>query len=233
MAQNIIKTRGPLKSANPGVGGGATNNFPVFGIVKDNIDPTRSGRIKVLIGEKSPQDSDNSDSWVTVSFLSNFFGQISGQAGGDDNGTYKSNPSSYGEWHAPPDIGTKVICIFVNGDPNYGFYIGCVPEPETLQMVPAIGSSDYVQLNDGEAKSYGGATRLPVTNFNTNNKALADSDTFNDSPRPVHSYTAAIMNQQGIIRDPIRGPISSSASREAASRVGWGVSTPGRPIYDG
>ena len=41
------------------------------------------------------------------------------------------------------------------------------------------------------------------------------------------------MNQQGIIRDPIRGPISSSASREPASRVGWGVSTPGRPIYEG
>lgn len=233
MPNEVIKTTGPLKSSKPDVGGGATKNVPVFGIVKDNIDPTRSGRIKVLIGDKSPQDSDDSASWVTVSFLSNFFGSISGQGGGDNNGSYKANPSSYGEWHAPPDIGTKVICIFVNGDPNYGFYIGCVPEPETLQMVPAIGSSDKVQLNDGEAKSYGGATRLPVTNFNTNNKSLADSGSFNDSPRPVHSYSAAIMNQQGIIRDPIRGPISSSASREAASRVGWGVSTPGRPIYDG
>ena len=167
--------------------------------------------------------------------MSNFFGQVAGSGGqgADDHGTYKSNPSSYGEWHAPPDIGTKVICIFVNGDPNYGFYIGCVPDAETLQMVPAIGSSDNILVNDGEATSYGGATRLPVTNINTNNKSKADSPTFNDTARPVHSYSASIMNQQGIIRDPIRGPISSSASREAASRVGWGVSTPGRPIYDG
>lgn len=235
MPQDIVKTTGPLKSANPNKGGGATKNVPVFGVVKDNIDPTRSGRIKVLIGDKSPQDSDNSSSWVTVSYMSNFFGQIAGAAGtgAEDHGTYKSNPSSYGEWHAPPDIGTKVICIFVNGDPNYGFYIGCVPEPETLQMVPAIGSSDKILANEGEAKGYGGATRLPVTNLNTNNKSAADAGTFNDTPRPVHSYTASIMNQQGIIRDPIRGPISSSASREPASRVGWGVSTPGRPIYEG
>jgi hypothetical protein len=233
MPQDIVKAKGPLKSNNPGVGGGVTNNFPVYGIVKDNIDPTRSGRIKVLIGDKSPQDSDSSDSWLTVGFMSNFFGTIVGSGGKDDNGTYKSNPSSYGEWHAPPDIGTKVICIFVNGDPNYGYYIGCVPEPEALHMVPAIGSSDNVQLNEGESTSYGGATRLPVTNFNSNNTGLNDSGSFNDSPRPVHSYTASIMNQQGIIRDPIRGPISSSASRETASRVGWGVSTPGRPIYEG
>jgi len=235
MAQDIIKTRGVPKSAKPDAGGANTNNFPVFGIVKDNIDPTRAGRIKVLLADKPPNDSDNAANWVTVSFLSNFFGTIGGTAatGPDDNGTYKSNPTSYGQWHAPPDIGTKVICIFINGDPNYGFYIGCVPEAETLHMVPAIGSSDNVITNEGESTSYGGATRLPVTNFNTNNATSNNSTTFNDSPRPVHSYSATIMNQQGIIRDPIRGPISSSASREPASRVGWGVSTPGRPIYEG
>ena len=235
MAQDIIKTVGVPKSARPDAGGANTKNFPVFGIVKDNIDPTRAGRIKVLLADKPANDSDNSDNWVTVSFLSNFFGTIggTGATGKDDNGTYKSNPTSYGQWHAPPDIGTKVICIFINGDPNYGFYIGCVPEAETLHMVPAIGSSNNIITNEGEATSYGGATRLPVTNFNTNNATYNDSPNFNNSPRPVHSYSATIMNQQGIIRDPIRGPISSSASRETASRVGWGVSTPGRPIYEG
>jgi len=235
MAQDIIKTKSPPKSANPTVGGANTQNFPVFGIVKDNIDPTRAGRIRVLLSGNNPNDSNNSANWVTVSFLSDFFGTIGGSAGSgnEDNGTYKSNPTSYGQWHAPPDIGTTVICIFVNGDPNYGFYIGCVPEPDALHMVPAIGSSDYVINNEGEASSYGGATRLPATNFNSNNPTNSNSPNFNDSPRPVHSYSATIMNQQGIIRDPIRGPISSSASREPASRVGWGVSTPGRPIYEG
>jgi hypothetical protein len=235
MPQDVIKTKSPPKSASPTVGGANTYGFPVFGIVKDNIDPTCAGRIRVLLSGNNPDNSDNSANWVTVSFLSDFFGTIGGSAGSgkEDYGTYKSNPTSYGQWHAPPDIGTTVICIFVNGDPNYGFYIGCVPEPDALHMVPAIGSSDNVKLNPAEATSYGGATRLPVTNFNSNNPSNSNNPNFNNSTRPVHSYSATIMNQQGIIRDPIRGPISSSASREPASRVGWGVSTPGRPIYSG
>jgi hypothetical protein len=235
MAQDDIKQKGSPKNSKPGAGGAATKDVPVFGIVKDNVDPTRSGRIKVYIAD-SPQaaaETNNSDNWVTVSYMSNFFGKVIPDAADDGYGDYKANPSSYGEWHAPPDIGTKVICIFINGDPNYGFYIGCVPEAESLYMVPAIGSSDNIIANGGEAEGYGGALRLPVTNINTNNKEMSDSPEFVSSPRPVHSYSASIMNQQGIIRDPIRGPISSSAQREAASRVGWGVSTPGRPIYEG
>jgi hypothetical protein len=235
MAQDEIKQKGSPKNSKPGAGGAATKDVPVFGIVKDNVDPTRSGRIKVYLAD-SPQaaaESDNSDNWVTVSYMSTFFGKVIPDAADDGYGDYKANPSSYGEWHAPPDIGTKVICLFINGDPNYGFYIGCVPEAESLYMVPAIGASDNIIANGGEAEGYGGALRLPVTNINTNNKEMADSPEFVDSPRPVHSYSASIMNQQGIIRDPIRGPISSSAQREAASRVGWGVSTPGRPIYEG
>jgi len=100
-------------------------------------------------------------------------------------------------------------------------------------MVPAIGATDNIIPNEGEAKSYGGAKRLPVTNINTNNKDVADSSEYLTAPKPVHSYSATIMFQQGILRDPVRGPISSSSQRESPSRVGWGVSTPGRPIYEG
>lgn len=232
MPADVIKTKNKVDRKGGATGGNKT--APVIGIVKDNIDPTRSGRIKVLLADKGvTTNSDDSGSWVTVSYLANFFGSVIPSAGQTGLGDYVANPSSYGEWHAPPDIGTKVVCIFINGDPNYGFYIGCIPEPEALQMVPAIGASDNVVTNEGEAKGYGGATRLPVTNINTNDKSVADSNKYLDTARPVHSYTASIMNQQGIIRDPIRGPISSSASREPASRVGWGVSTPGRPIYEG
>lgn len=226
--------RGPGKSSQHNAGKANTYNVPIIGIVKDNIDPTRSGTVQVfLTNSLPPVDPDNSDSWVPVKYLSNFFGKVRPTASDDDFGTYKRTPSSYGQWHSPPDIGSKVLCIFNNGDPNDGFYLGCVLDPEDLFMVPAIGSAENVILNEGEAARYGGAERLPVTNFNTNNKSLFNSPEYLTSPRPVHSYTASIMFQQGIIRDTIRGPISSSAQREAASRVGWGVSTPGRPIYEG
>jgi hypothetical protein len=233
MGQDVIRTKGSTKATKPDAGGGNPRNVPVLAIVKDNIDPTRSGKLKVYVGDKGGPDSDNYNTWISVSYMSTFFGKVIPQAGTDGYGDYKNNPSSYGEWHAPPDIGTTVICIFINGDPNYGFYIGCVPDADALQMVPAIGATDNIIPNDGEAQSYGGAVRLPVTNINTNNDKITNSPDFLSAPKPVHSYTASIMNQQGIIRDPIRGPISSSAQREAASRVGWGVSTPGRPIYSG
>jgi hypothetical protein len=100
-------------------------------------------------------------------------------------------------------------------------------------MVPAIGGTDNIVANAGEAKGLGGAVRLPVTNLNTNNAGLANSNKFLTDAKPVHSYVASILSQQGLIRDPIRGVIGSSAQRETPSRVGWGVSTPGRPIYEG
>lgn len=233
MPQDYIKKKGAVKSSKNTAGGSNVYSAPVFGIVKDNIDPLRSGRIKVFIGEPGAKNANIPTSWVTVRFLSSFFGKVEPTAPQTGLGTYKENSSSYGQWQSPPDIGTVVLCVFVNGDPNYGFYLGGVLEPELLQMIPAIGSSDYVVANEGQTRSLSGTTRLPVTNINTNNKKNADSDNFNKTARPVHSYTASIMSQQGIIRDPIRGPISSSASREPASRVGWGVSTPGRPIYEG
>lgn len=236
MPIDSVKQKGPSKSSRPESGGANAKNYPIIGVVKDNIDPTRAGRIKVALQDgKGAVDPDSAGNWVTVQFLSTFFGTIGSSSGegAEDYGSYKNNPTSYGQWQAPPDIGTKVVCIFVNGDLNAGYYIGAVPEPEALQMVPAIGASDKVTLNEGEANSFGGATRLPVTNLNTNNKDKADSNQFLDTPRPVHSYSASVMSQQGIIRDPVRGPISSSASRETVSRVGWGVVTPGRPIYEG
>jgi hypothetical protein len=233
MAEDIIKPKGPLKRSSPDSGGANPRLTPVLAIVKDNVDPKRMGQIMVYLTDNSGLDPENKDNWRPVRFLSPYFGFTRPDSNSDDLGSYKTNPSSYGMWMAPPDIGTTVLCLFVDGDLNYGFYIGCVPEPEALQMVPAIGATDNIVPNEGEAQSYGGALRLPVTNINTNNKGVADSSEYLTSPKPIHSYSSAIMFQQGILRDPVRGPISSSSQRETPSRVGWGVSTPGRPIYEG
>jgi len=233
MAIDVQKPKGPTKRSSPDAGGANPRLTPVLGTVKDNVDPTRSGRIFVYLTDNSGLDPDSRDNWKPVRFLSPYFGVTRPDAGDKGYGDFKSNPSSYGMWMAPPDIGTQVLCLFVDGDMNYGFYIGCVPDPEAMQMLPAIGATDNVVPNEGEAQSYGGALRLPVTNINTNNADVADSPDYLTAPKPVHSYSSAIMFQQGILRDPIRGPISSSSQRETPSRVGWGVSTPGRPIYDG
>lgn len=233
MGQDYFKPKGKAKASKPDAGGGVIRSEPALAVVKNNIDPTRGGRIQVYIADFGAPDPNDSSSWITVSYLSPFFGATEGNGGQDTLGSFTQNPSSYGMWFSPPDIGSTVVCIFVNGDMNYGYYIGGVPSPELLQMVPAIGSSENVTLNAGEANSYGGATKLPVTNLNTDNSSISDDPKFLTAAKPVHSYLASILSQQGLIRDPIRGPITSSALRESPSRVGWGVSTPGRPIYKG
>lgn len=233
MAQNVIKGKGTVRRGRPSGPDSNPQLVPLFGIVKDNIDPNREGRIWVYLNNNSGLDPDNSRNWRPVKFLSPFYGLTRGDAATDNDGNYKNNPSSYGMWMSQPDIGTTVLCLFVNGDLNYGFYIGCVPDPESMQMLPAIGATDNIIPNKGEANSYGNALRLPVTNINKNNKSIADTAEYLKAPKPVHSYVAATMFQQGILRDPIRGPISSSSQRETPSRVGWGISTPGRPIYEG
>jgi len=233
MPRNTWKPRGQLKKNKPGAGIAAVNETAMLCTVMSNIDPTNAGRLEVFPSDSFKQDATGSDSWITVNRLSSFFGHVEGQADNNGTGTYTSNPSAYGQWNSPPDIGSEVLVVFVNGDPNYGFYLGMVARPEYMNMVPAIGSSDNIVPNEGEAQSYGGASVLPVTSMNTNDKNAADGNDYLNQPKPVHSYTAAIMQQQGILRDRIRGPISSSATRESISRVGWGVSSPGRPIYSG
>jgi len=236
MPYDNYAARGATKASKPDAGGANLRPVPVFAIVKDIVDPVKAGRIQVYIDDLGGTDPDDSNNWITVSYLPAYFGYTDGSGGTSGYGSFTTNPASYGMWFSPPDIGTEVICIFVNGDPNYGFYIGAPPVPEALRMVPAIGANfdnEDTIFNEGEAKSYGSAKRLPVTNMNTNNTSLADNPNFINAPKPVHSYTATIMNQQGIIRDPIRGPIGTSSQRESPSRVGWGVSTPGRPIYEG
>jgi len=230
--ENLIKLFGAYSTNKDTRGGAQTIPSAVIGIVKNNIDPTRSGRVEVYLVRGNSSDQDNPASWVPVNYMSPFFGYTTNGASTSDDGKYLGNPNSYGMWMTPPDVGTQVLCVFLNGDPNFGYYIGSLPLPGLTFMVPAVGASDYLLANSSEAQSYGGAKRLPVTEYNNANKKLDDSPGVVYSPRPVHSYQAAILFKQGLIKDTDRGTIGSSSMRESPSKV-FGISTPGRPIYKG
>lgn len=232
MSEDIIKPRGASASFKDDRGGAVLLPSAVLGIVKNNIDPTRSGKIQVYLKRLGSSDQDTPSNWATVSYLSPFFGSTPNTGSPDAHGDYVGNPNSYGFWATPPDIDTEVVCVFLNGDPNFGYYIGSIPKPGLTHMVPGIAASDSVIPNSGEASSYGGATRLPVSEINNANKKQDNNAVLTYQPRPIHSYQAGIYFKQGLLRDPDRGPISSSSQRESPSRV-FGMSTPGRPIYQG
>lgn len=237
MADNVQRSSGRPGNYKFDKGGTPAEFGPFIGIVKNNIDPTRSGRLQVYIEQFAGSNPDDKSLWRTVMYCPPYYGvtprnNATGSAG---SGSYKGNQQSYGMWFTPPDIGVQVICFFVSGDPNQGYYIGCVPEAGVFHMVPAIGASRNFKSKGAQQDTeiaVADAQQMPVVEINSENESASQSPRFFDEPKPIHDYVYAILYNQGLLGDYIRGPISSSAQRESPSAV-FGFSTPGRPIFQG
>lgn len=239
MAENIQRSRGRSQNYKFDRGGMPAEMGPFIGIVVNNVDTTRSGRLQVYIEEFGATNKDGKPNltddtlWRTVSYCPPFYGATPQTGTSAAAGTYPGNRNSYGMWFTPPDIGVKVLCFFVAGDPGQGYYVGCIPENGINHMIPAIGSSSTFTLGNNSQSSYfAGAKLLPVTEINELNKSISENPKFYNQSKPVQSVVAGILLQQGLINDPIRGPIRSNSQRESPSTV-YGISTPGKPIYQG
>lgn len=228
MAENINRGLGRGSGYQLNKGGVVTESGPFVGIVKNNIDPTRSGRIQVYI-ETYGGDETDSATWRTLNYLSPFMGVTNqnnlnyGTQGTGDFG----NRQSYGMWFSAPDVGTKILCFFANGDPNQGYYLGSVMEPGIGHMIPAIGASDRYNKDSTWGDTY---RKLPVTEINTKSTDISEDSQFYTRNKPVHDAVAQRLRIQGLIDDPVRGVIGSNSQRESPSKV-FGFSTPGTPIY--
>lgn len=239
MAENTQRSRGRPQNYKFDRGGTPAEMGPYVGIVVNNVDAVRAGRLQVYIEEFGATTADGSPNltdttlWRTVSYCPPFYGAtpVAGTSAGV--GTYPGNRNSYGMWFTPPDLGVKVVCFFINGDPSQGIYVGCLPEPGINHMIPAIGSSNkYVPGNATQKAKFVDSPLMPVTEINEQNSAINENPRFYDQPKPVQSVVAGILFQQGLNKDPIRGPIRSNSQRESPSTV-YGISTPGKAIYQG
>ena len=232
MAQNLTRSKGTPRSFKLDKGGTPAETGPFIGEVVNNIDPTRSGRLQVFIEYLSGGDKTVKSLWRPVSYISPYYGHTEQSAPNPTGpGTFTGNNQSYGFWGTPPDLGTKVICFFANGDPNQGYYLGMPIVPGLNHMIPAIGSSTKY-VDDSGSPYYAGKKKLPVVEINNANPAIRENPRFFDETKPVHSVLAGQMLSQGVIADPLLGPISSNSQRESPSTV-FGISTAGRPIYSG
>jgi len=202
---------------------------PYIGKIKNNFDPTRTGRLQVWIPDIGAGDESDPSNWRTVSYASPFFGATA-QHENDKNNKFKNVKHTYGMWFTVPDLDNFVICTFIAGDPMRGFWFACVPNQLGQHMVPAIAGSknlDKEQIDDSVVKQMSKDGPLPAVEFNEISNE--DWSKFTDLKKPIHEEQTKILVEQGLDRDTTRGVVSSSSQRESPSTV-FGISTPGRPL---
>ena len=214
------------------------NPGPYIGIVKDNVDPTKMGNLRVLIPSLTGSDEAADGSLYNCQYLSPFYGAKSPNAlagtGTSDISDYAASQHSYGMWMVPPDIDTRVLVIFVEGKVSQGFWFGCVQEPYINHMIPGIAASrDTVGETSTEnttadlKRDIYGTDLVPAGEVNRKLFSYASSlggvDRFR---KPIHPF-AQTLREQGLSQDTVRGTTTSSARRESPSAV-FGISTPGR-----
>ena len=206
---------------------------PFIGKIKNNLDSTRSGRLQVYIPDLASGDESNEDNWRTVQYASPFLGTTT-QPDTNKLNSFNKVQHSYGMWFIPPDIGNLVICTFIGGDPNRGFWFACVPNQVGHHMIPGIGGSHKVDDSSiGDKKVASGYTKgkpTVVSEINENSDDINWAD-FVNLKKPIHEEQFKVYLEQGLEEDYVRGIVSSTSQRESPSYV-FGISTPGRPVKD-
>jgi hypothetical protein len=196
---------------------------PWIGIVTNHLDPTYMGSLEVALLKDTTAETQLQNETVTVRYLSPFYGVSSVKFEGNNSSDYQDVQKAYGMWFVPPDIGTQVLCIFIDGDPNSGFWMGCVADTFQNHSVPGFAASTNVAITPDQERKYG-TRNLPVGEFLKGSRDISNSKP-NTFTKPIHPFADRLL-AQGLLTDSVRGVTSSSARREVPSSV-FGISTPG------
>ena len=196
---------------------------PLIATVVSHLDKEYSGKLEVDIGRPGG-GSGTSSQLHQVSYMSPFYGTTAAANVRRDPDNYDSTQKSYGMWMIPPDIGTQVIVIFIDGNPKYGFWLGAIQNEGMNFMLPGTAATENVVDGAGFSDVAGRPGRVPVAEFNRKINTGNPSDV-TKWLKPQHPFTD-ILTSQGLILDDVRGITTSSARRETPSSV-FGISTPG------
>jgi len=206
--------RSSIKTIPPG---------PYLAVVTNHMDPTYMGGLEVTVLKPIPGLPTTQGSNIIVRYCSPFLGSTSSKFEGNNSSNFNDVQKSYGFWMVPPDIGTRVLVLFLDGEINNGYWIGCVPDLYQNHMIPGLAASQYSAVGPADEAKYG-TKLLPVAEYH---KSSRDNNQPNPNTytKPVHPFAERLV-QQGLLADLVRGVTSSSARREIPSMV-FGISTPG------
>ena len=216
MSQQYRRTRvidQPLRSSGP-----------YEAVIVNHLDRTYTGTLEVeLIKYDSAGNlPKRSGQLVQARYLSPFYG-ITPAQGLTQNDGYQFTQKSYGFWAVPPDVGTRVLVIFVEGNISHAYWIGCVQDRFMNFMVPDGRPCTENTTEDTPPEL--ARLKLPVGEYN---KKFESGEAVNPAffPRPYNRDFTSILEVQGLLIDEARGTTTTSAVRETPSMV-FGVSTPG------
>lgn len=201
----------------------ALNNGPYEAIVLSHLDPKFMGGLQVELLKTSMSGNlpERTGQTFTVKYMPPFYG-VTPSGTTNKNSGYEHSQKSYGMWMIPPDVGTKVLVIFVEGNPGSGFWIGCIPDEYMNFMLPGNPSTAFTE-SDTPATLAG--KKLPAVEYN---KATVTGSSRRPTTftKPYHKEATRRLIQEGLLDDETRGTTTSSARREVPSAV-FGISTPG------
>jgi muramidase (phage lysozyme) len=202
---------------------------PFLAIITNHLDPTYMGALEVALLKKTGSDLQETAETHIVNYLSPFAGNTAIRYEGSDSSNFNDVQKSYGWWAVPPDIGSCVMVIFLDGDPNQGYWMGCVLDRYQNFMTPGLAATTNVEITPDQERKYG-TKNLPVGEFHKRSRS-ADSPNVNQYNKPIHPFADRLL-ANGLLLDTVRGVTSSSSRREIPSMV-FGISTPGPLDPDG
>lgn len=186
---------------------------PFLARVIGHLDATYMGRLEVELLRVVGNDGLEGQ-LCQVSYLNPFYGTTDVRHVGKQD-DYANTQKSYGMWFVPPDPGTIVMVIFIDGRPDKGYWMGCVMDESMNFMLPGIAATE---------NTVDGKGRVPVAEYNKVATETCPADP-TKAKKPKHPLEEVLSNQ-GLLLDDIRGITTSSARRELPSAV-FGISTPG------
>ena len=203
---------------------GFRDSGPYEAIVVNNLDTRYMGGlvVELLRYTSAGGTPERSGQLLNVRYLSPFYG-VTPNAALSANDGYEHTQKSYGMWMVPPDVGTKVLVIFAEGNANFGYWIGCIPADYMNFMVPDGKAS--TENTTGITPPTLRGRKLPVGEYN---KAIESGSRLDPTlfAKPYNKDFAETLEIQGLVNDEARGTTTTSARREIPSMV-FGISTPG------
>jgi hypothetical protein len=181
---------------------------PFLAEITNHLDPTYMGGVEVVLKKGLTGSISNQSNTYIAKYLSPFYGVTSIRYEGNNSGDFNDVQKSYGMWMVPPDVGTTVLVIFVDGDPNQGYWIGCVPDEFQNHMVPGIAATKNVMATPAQRLKYGTDT-LPTAEFHKSSQKLSVPN-ISKFAKPIHPFADRLL-AQGLLLDDVRGVTSSSA----------------------